>query len=600
MRGASSEPIFQPLLEGDESGERTFRSARNLRKSVTAVVEQVKIHRKRIFVGGASVGVLFGILGLVGLIKVSPANSGFAEAICGERKFNYKDIQHYSDETNNLVAVNFGGWLCLEDWFFSGSVGRYVSTPGQLSRGQGACLPPLLSGPLDEPWPSEGVLINRLMKANSSQWAADVFKAHRESFIGKQDYKELKDLGIKSVRIPLSWAVFADVLAQVDPEIYGKHDPDHDTAIVPDPFYKDDIHQATVPRAWLRDQLALASDQGIRVVLDIPTMPGGSSDGTYSGIWPLPPKFWKENVKFGSGNVSLQQVGLWLNDALIKWVESLDDLLAKGTIWGLCMINEPAHLSAMEGHSWATEDDVLNYIESYTELFRASTLPKRGVRLYVQIIETAFSNFNARVPDWYHKTYTDEERGTWAVMARHYYTAWNNACNGLIQSPKVAGGGYQCDESTDRIRGMLRDCIFSFAGEFNQLFPSPDLRAVTEWSLGTNPDANMACTNADVLRVLFEANVNAFAILHEEGLGLIEPFFWTWRMPYGPKFQPGWSLKFFSGLAGQETLDSNGRCLVGEWAEEDPLAALSMSLAEVPNPGNSSFGSRSHLVPNLV
>eukprot|EP00448_Togula_jolla_P010536 CAMPEP_0170597624 /NCGR_PEP_ID=MMETSP0224-20130122/15806_1 /TAXON_ID=285029 /ORGANISM="Togula jolla, Strain CCCM 725" /LENGTH=564 /DNA_ID=CAMNT_0010922107 /DNA_START=173 /DNA_END=1867 /DNA_ORIENTATION=- len=564
---------------------------------MTAVAEQVKRYRKKIFIIGAFIGILVGVMILVGLIRVSPADSGFADLICGEDKVNYKDIQHYSQATHNLVAVNFGGWLCLEDWFFSGPVGRYVSTPPNLPQGQGACLPPLLTGPLDKPWASEGELVNRLLKDKGASYAADVFKAHRESFISREDYKQLKVLGIKSVRIPLSWAIFADELKRIDPEIYGKHDPEYDTAIVPDPFYKDEIHMATVPRSWLRDQLTMAAEEGLRVVLDMHNMPGGSSDGTYSGIWPLPPKFWKEKVKVGKGDVALRQVGLWLNDALVRWVESLDDLLEKGTIWGLCMINEPAHLSAPEGHSWATEDDVLSYIEAYTEFFRKSTLPSRGVRLYVQIIETAFDNFNARVPDWYHATFSDEERGTWAVMARHYYTAWNPQCNGLIQSTKIAGGGYTCDDTIEKITGRLRDCIFSFAGEFDQLFPKPDLRAVTEWSLGTNPDANLACSNADVLRVLFETNVNAFGLLHEKGL--IEPFFWTWRMPFGPKFQPGWSLKYFSGMAGDESLDSNGRCVVGTWAKENPLAGVAMALAEV-SPANSTFGPRSHLKPRLV
>merc|ERR1712039_323680 len=27
----------------------------------------------------------------------------------------------------------------------------------------------------------------------------------------------------------------------------------------------------------------------------------------------------------------------------------------------------------------------------------------------------------------------------------------------------------------------------------------------------------------------------------------IEPYFWTWRMPYGPAFEPGWSLKYILG-----------------------------------------------------
>ena len=28
----------------------------------------------------------------------------------------------------------------------------------------------------------------------------------------------------------------------------------------------------------------------------------------------------------------------------------------------------------------------------------------------------------------------------------------------------------------------------------------------------------------------------------------IEPFFWTWKMPFGPNFEAGWSLKYVLGL----------------------------------------------------
>merc|ERR1712217_690829 len=106
----------------------------------------------------------------------------------------------------------------------------------------------------------------------------------------------------------------------------------------------------------------------------------------------------------------------------------------------------------------------------------------------------------------------------------------------------------------------------SFVGNFTSEFDG--LRAVTEWSLGSHYDSYLACTNIRVLRTLFEENVRAFAML--DSSSRIEPIFWTWQVPYGPNFQPGWSLKFFSGYSNKT--DSNGRCVVGNWAKVSPLA----------------------------
>mmetsp|Transcript_8629 Transcript_8629/g.18875 ORF Transcript_8629/g.18875 Transcript_8629/m.18875 type:complete len:584 (+) Transcript_8629:64-1815(+) len=578
MREVSSAPVFSTISDSNVDEDEGRRSSR-VAVSLSAVVDRVRGYRKRIFIVSLSLGVIFGFMALVGLLKVSTPSGEFADLICGQRRFNLKEIQHYSKKSENLIAVNFGGWLCLEDWFFSGAVGRYVSTPNVLKRGQGACLPPLVSGPLDKPWASEGGLVAELERKHGSDFAAQALKAHRESYINETDFKQLKTLGIKSVRIPLTWAMFADALKDLAPELYGKHNPETDTVIVPDPYYVHEIKYATVPRQWLKERLLDASAQDLEVVLDLHTMPGGSSDGTYSGVWPLQPVFWYENAKVGTRNISLQEVGIMLNVALIKWVESLGDLLAKGTIRGVALINEPGHLSAFAGHSWCTEKDVLDFVDKYADLFRKSSLPSRGVRLYVQLIETAFDQFNKTVPDWYHRSFSAEERSTWAVMARHFYTAWNGHCNGLIE----AGGAFQCDAPMGQIKEILDKCVTSYAKGFIKLFPS-DLRAVTEWSLGTHYDANMACTRADVLREVFEAHVNGFALLNDR---LIEPFFWTWRMPFAPKFEPGWSLKFFSGFSGQE-IYSDGRCVVGDWASESPLKHLALLDAAAVWPPNSS------------
>merc|ERR1719223_826610 len=499
---------------------------------------------------------------VIGFATVPEAGS----LVCGERALNAKSVKHFSASTENLVAVNLGGWMCLEDWFHSGSVGRYVSTPDALSRGQGACLPPLVPGPLDEPWPSEGILAHRLNQSHGPDYAAEAFSVFRENFVTEQDFEQIASLGIKSIRIPINWAFFADALTPLAPDIYGAHNPDMDPVLVPDPYYGGNASMVTVRRLWFKELLGKAAKHGLRVILDLHAMPGGSSDGTYSGIWPMEPVFWHENARIGNTSVSLMELGRWITRAMITWIESLEDLIAGGHIWGVCFMNEPAHLSGI-GAKWgrfATSDQVLGWVEEYSNMFRASSLPGNGVRLYIQLIETAWASgevFEREVPTWYENTFTHEERYQWAVIARLFYTAWG--CNGNI----VQGAMYQCDQPLHEIRAMLNTCTSTYAENFARIFKGK--RAVTEWSLGSAPDANIACSNPDVLRVLFEENVKAFAKIDPEEQ--IEPVFWSWKMPYGPKFQPGWSLRYFAGLS--EMSDSNGRCVVGAWGQESPLPA---------------------------
>lgn len=484
-------------------------------------------------------------------------------ALCGDLQRNVETIKSFSQQSNNFVAVNLGGWLCLEDWFHSGAVGRYVSTPYTLTQGQGACLPPLLTGPLDKPWPSEGILVNRLHNSDGS--AEEIFTAFRQSFITEKDFEDIASLGIKTIRIPFTWSMFADALAPIDKKAYGSHDPDWETVVVPDPYWVDDIKQVTIPRKWFKGRLQMAADHGLKVILDLHTMPGGSSDGTYSGVWPLRPVFWDKNAALGNGSVPLRQVGVMIVQALVDFIQNdCADLLAVGAIWGICFMNEPAHLSGTSGKwgRFATPDEVIHDISLYGNMFRHSNLPSSGVRLYIQLIETAWSNandFDKQTTEWYHSFFTSKERYTWAVISRHFYTAWG--CNGAI----TQGASYQCDEPIDKIRSVLNTCISGFASDFAMKFHG--LRAVTEWSLGSHWDANMACTNSDVLRTIFEENVRAFALIEPEIQ--IEPVFWSWKVPYGAKFQPGWSLKSFAGMA--ELSASDGSCVVGSWAKESPL-----------------------------
>lgn len=440
-------------------------------------------------------------------------------------------------------GVNLGGWLCLEDWFYSGTGGRSVSTGAAQPQGQGACLPPLLPQ-LPEHWPSEGLLTKRLNDTHGPARAAEMLMAHRRSFVGSSDLEAMASLGIQQVRIPLTWAAFADALAPHNPAAYGSHNPENDAVVVPDPFYGGTSAFVTVPRAWLAGFVRKAAQHNLKVLLDIHAFPGGSSDGTYNGVWPQAPVFWKQNVTGKNGSVAMREIGLWVARALIKWVEGLD-AAAQAAVGGLTLMNEPAHLSS--GHKWASEGEVLHWLEQAAAAFRASSLPGRGVKLYVNVIETAFKDFSGTVGPWWAKTFSEAEQQQWAVMDRHWYTAWaGDSCSGRT----VSGGAYTCDQPLDEIRSKLRECARGWAEDFAKQFKG--LKAVTEFSAGTFDQALGACMDPSVLGAFLEEQVAAFTD------SSVEPFFWSWRMPYGPVFEPGWSLKH---LLGKEVAKAPAPCL---------------------------------------
>ncbi|CAE7444045.1 exgA [Symbiodinium natans] len=436
-----------------------------------------------------------------------------------------------------LTGVNLGGWLCLEDWFFSGPSGRDVMS--MTPAGQGACLPPLVSH-LTTTWPSEGLLTQRLVESKGPEFASSALQSHRREFISNSDLDDIAGLGMRRVRLPLTWAAFADALTPIDAAVYGGHNADHDTAIVPDPFYNHLAAFATVPRAWLADFFRRAGERKLGIVLDLHAFPGGSSNGTYNGIWPSPPAFWQQQSAIGNRSVLLTDAGILIVERMISWLESLDST-ALDAVTGVSLMNEPAHMAAIDrksGTPWVTESQVLSWLTETADRFRKSKLPGLGKKLYVQLIETAFDDFDGTVVPWFKRTFTKDERRRWVVADLHNYVAWSyGSCDGRL----LEGGGWLCDASEEEQRKRLRSCVSPWAKSFQQRF-GDGLMAVSEFSVGTYSMARLACDDPAVTRLFLDEQLLAFA-----GQG-IEPFFWTWRMPYGPVFEGGWSLKHFANL----------------------------------------------------
>ncbi|CAE7693293.1 EXG1, partial [Symbiodinium pilosum] len=419
----------------------------------------------------------------------------------------------------HLSGVNLGGWLCLEDWFYSGDSGVHVSSVDEA--GQGACLPPALTQ-LDKPWPSEGHLTYRLNQTKGTNFTIKALTAHRHSFIGEIDLAAIRELGLSVVRVPITWAAFADALVPLDQKVYGSHNPRNETVIVPDPFYNDRAAFATIPRNWLAQLLRRCAEHGLRVLIDLHAFPGGSSLGTYNGVWPDKPAFWRNQTKIGQQD--LTQVGLWIVGSAVTWLEGLD-LEAQAGLLGLTVMNEPAHLNS--GAKFAEEAEILKWLANAAQIFRLSKLPSLGVKLYMQMIDTAFQNFTETVVPWFSETFTETERLSWVVADQHWYTAWDS---GNCDMRTSEDGGLTCDAPLETIRRKMRSCATAFSTKFNSQFGG--LMAVSEFSAGTAEAARFACTDRAVLRVYLQEQLSAW---DEVGL---QGFFWTWRMPYGRVFEP--------------------------------------------------------------
>jgi hypothetical protein len=224
----------------------------------------------------------------------------------------------------------------------------------------------------------------------------------------------------------------------------------------------------------------------------------------------------------------LSEAGMKVADALIKWVENLDPTLQQA-VGGLTLMNEPAHMSAVS--NFATKTQILEWLASGVDLFRNSKLPDLGVQLYVNIIGTAFADW--QVPwDWWTLTFSQAERSSWAIIDVHWYGAWSPKCQGKV----VASQGFTCNQPLSEIRKIVHDCIEKDMKPFADGVGS-SLKACSEFSCGTFEDAVLGCNDQAVLHTFLDAQLEVFAKYD------ITPFFWTWRMPYGKTYERQWSLK---------------------------------------------------------
>jgi len=132
---------------------------------------------------------------------------------------------------------------------------------------------------------------------------------------------------------------------------------------------------------------------------------------------------------------------------------------------------------------------------------------------------------------------TLEDRQSFAVFDMHWYTAWGTKAGDLPGDAAVL-----CSKSVDEIMQVLTPGLVGFAENFKEHF-GDSLRATSEFSSSTNADALVACNDIEITKAFMLTQVR---VMQSHG---IDPYFWSFKMPYGPVFEAGWSLKKIFGLA---------------------------------------------------
>lgn len=518
-----------------------------------------------------------------------------------EKQERDKFIPFVSQHVKSLPippGVNLGSWLSLEDYFFSGMQNSVeVATPGmeETASTVAACLPPLHVGSSTGPkWQSETDLFKNLMDpeltpGGSVIHAIEVFAAHRASFIDLEtDLAKIAALGVKTVRIPISWC-----WTDVDPrhvDLYSyESDADllRDFACV-DPFFGNDESEEQVlwpaiPKSLIEQLLRSCARAGIRASLDVHTYPGGTSIGTFSGVWPHFPRFWTKGgdgvqVEGGTHNAASNgfNIGHNLFSELVAWMENLSekDPEAFNGLRGLSPMNEPAHLAGLfsaddpknflpplpramadeyldtlgKGFPDGTHLRVMHWLGGAVDTFRKSRLPSLGKELHMNIHE---SIMEAQAEEWWAlgswwcnkgaQTTLPQERSDWAILDMHHYHAWaGQVCSGTIDGQKDSA--YACGDI--ETRNEVMDYCMQWADTFRMIAdgqcgvdPTPAKLMSGEFSAASHHTVRRSCNDVATLHESYIRQIDRAKAAD------IELFYWSYKMPYGGSFRgAGWSF----------------------------------------------------------
>ena len=445
--------------------------------------------------------------------------------------------------------------------------------------------------------------------------AIQTIHAFRSSYLDfDKELETMASLGIKYVRVPVSWCwtdtdipdIRLATKNQLDSDdsddwIYMDDEEVLEKYTCADPFYEDGVRWPAIPRGLLEQFLRACADHGIGATLDIHTYPGGTSIGTFSGVWPRYSRFWTHGDAVA--DTGANDVGRQILKDVITYLESLaekDPLAFKG-FRALGPMNEPAHLATLYNGKTPIRTDretflpqlpsdkaaeylkelnagldskphltkvpdgnhlrVMLWLRDAIDAFRQSSLPSMGKELHVNVHESLFpsdvlpnrdviSDYGlGRAPmqvfgAWWRASTTQEERKRWAVLDIHHYYAWGPQCSGSVEGSPT--GRFQCS-NPDQREDVIDNCS-TWASVYRSTLEQEceaGLRlASAEFSASTHHSVRHACNDVTTLKMMLERQVDMAEAAD------VELFWWSYKMPYGGAFRSAWSLKHLMYLLG--------------------------------------------------
>jgi len=377
---------------------------------------------------------------------------------------------------------------------------------------QGVILPPGLPNGFGQKWYSEGDLINKLYETFGTEKTIDYLQKHRDEYITSADFAAMAEAGISSVRVPVGWWAFTNQSTCDDP------------ILISDPVY-DDRKFVTIPHVFLKKTLTDIKNAGMKALLDIHAFPGGSASGSYNGIYPNTPVFFK--------NESLQDMGFEIIHNLCNFYQSLETDV-RSSIMGITLMNEPAHIMPEDKNTMEL------WLANAIDIFRqriANQSPHP--LLFVNLIGSCMSDND--MLEFMVKTFTQQELEQWAVLDVHVYYAWDGSRSGCMDMYDDCSYACSVDTSSESYAEVVSNMYASAATSHSFFISNGSVPLVgcSEFSLATYHDSNNACRGYNMLQMMHDAQAEGFAAQGMQDKSL----FWTWKMPYGGSHEDAWSLQ---------------------------------------------------------
>jgi len=360
------------------------------------------------------------------------------------------------------------------------------------------------------------------VRAFGEQATIEAMVQHRNVYVTDEDLKLMRDNGVHHLRLNVGWWAFASwPLPQAE-------------TLVQD-FCYSNLSFVTLSGPFLENLLTRFERYGIHVLLDIHAMPCGAADGTYNGVFPLPPVFFT--------HPGAKEYGLQIASNMLRWYRALPASL-QGVIQGFTLLNEPGHL--LVPAYMPNAQPIMEWLVQAVDIYRSEVVEhvpagQQVPLLFMNLIETAFpggctlsngTNATDPVDCMTFAMAVDMKLAntSWAVFDVHHYFAWDGG-SGISDS--------DCNTSATMrswVAGQMEQWTTNILGKGQAL----DLEAYScsEWSLSMHRNDTQSCPAAHSKQIMYEEQVKS---LKDAGFG---QYFWGWKMPYGGWHEDKWSLKY--------------------------------------------------------